>query len=168
MSPSTEPRTNATSKIANSRDRTHLHIDESLLSSLNDFQSLDPNYSTATASSRVDEECDRDKVPGSIGVPDSFCNVQEAQFSSAPGIGVESPQKSSVLGVEGKLSLRCKLNVNSLTVTFNKQEHPLARGSVGGVTAEVRLAQGNMEISGALGQGSVVDMTETGAYYRER
>lgn len=77
-------------------------------------------------------------------------------------------QGSSVWGVEGKVSLRVKLNVNSLTVTFNKPEHPLARGGVSGVTAEVKLVRGNVEISGSLGQGSVMDMTETGAYYRER
>lgn len=76
--------------------------------------------------------------------------------------------KSSVWGVEGKLSMAVKLNVDALTVTFNKPEHPLARGSVTGVSATVKLFQGNMEISGSLGQGSVIDMTETGAYYRER
>jgi len=80
----------------------------------------------------------------------------------------QQQEKVSVWGVEGKLSLRCKLNVKSLTVTFNKQEHPLAKGNVSGVSAEVMLARGNMEVSGALGQGSVLDMTETGAYYRER
>lgn len=81
---------------------------------------------------------------------------------------ISQDQGSSVWGVEGKISLQVKLNVNSLTVTFNKPEHPLARGSVGAVTAEVTLMRGNVQVSGSLGQGSVVDMTETGAYYRER
>jgi hypothetical protein len=90
--------------------------------------------------------------------------------ASTPGSGgrISRDHGVSVWGVDGKISARVKLNVNSLTVTFNKPEHPLARGGVSGVTAEVKLRRGNMEISGSLGQGSVIDMTETGAYYRER
>jgi len=88
-------------------------------------------------------------------------DVQEAKSS-------HEAEKISVWGVEGKLSLNCKINVKSLSVTFNKYEHPLAKGTVTGVSAGIKLAQGNMDISGALGQGSVIDMTETGAYYRER
>ena len=100
-------------------------------------------------------------------------NIQEAYITSseASASTTDSPdveQKSSVWGVEGKLSVRVKLNVNSLTVTFNKPEFPLARGNVSSLTAEVNLIRGNMDISGALGQGSVIDMTETGKYYRER
>lgn len=87
--------------------------------------------------------------------------AQEAKFS-------QETEKVSVWGVEGKLSLKCKINVKSLSVTFNKYERPLAKGTVTGVSAEIKLAQGNMDVSGALGQGSVIDMTETGAYYRER
>ena len=94
-------------------------------------------------------------------VPDS---VEDGQQVKVP----PQLEKVSVWGVEGKLSLKCRLNVKSLTVTFNKPEHPLAKGSVSGVSAEVNLSQGNMNISGALGKGSVIDMTETGAYYRER
>ncbi len=74
----------------------------------------------------------------------------------------------SVWGVEGKMCVGVELSVKSLTVTFNKLEHPLARGNVSHVTAELKLRRGNTEISGVLGEASVVDLTETGTYYRER
>ena len=76
--------------------------------------------------------------------------------------------KSTVWGVEGKMSWDVGLNVRSPTVTFNKPEHPLARGNVSSLTARLELNKGNTQISGSLGQASVVDLTETGAYYRER
>ena len=60
------------------------------------------------------------------------------------------------------------LNVRSLTVTFNKPEHLLARGNVSSLSAQLELNKGNMKISGSLGQASVIDLTETGAFYRER
>ena len=160
------------SKMVDSCNQTNFFIDESLLCDLQDFQSLESNINTTTASSYQNLWFDgvhaRDNVglPGRTGLPSPICTAQEASWPDFTDL--EFAQKSSVWGVEGKVSLRCRLNVNSLTVTFNKQEHPLARGSVGSVSAEVCLAQGNVEISGALGQGSVMDMTETGAYYRER
>ena len=75
---------------------------------------------------------------------------------------------NTVWGVEGKMSMGVELRVKSLTVTFNKPEHPLARGNVSHVTAELIMKHGNMEIKGMLGQASVSDLTETGAFYRER
>ena len=117
----------------------------------------------------------KDSVSSHLRFPRSLVANSSSSFSqdvAMDGLLSEAPlpqqEKVSVWGVEGKLSLKCKLNVKSLTVTFNKQEHPLAKGNVSGVSAEVKLAEGNMEISGVLGQGSVLDMTETGAYYRER
>ena len=80
----------------------------------------------------------------------------------------ESELKSSVWGVEGKMSWDIHLNVRSLTVTFNKPDHPLARGTVSSLNARVSREVGNLSINGSLGQASVVDLTETGAYYRER
>ena len=74
----------------------------------------------------------------------------------------------SVWGVEGKASVDISLKVKSLTVTFNKPEHPLARGVVSELVAKVESRRGNLQLSGVLGQASVVDLTETGAYYRER
>ena len=74
----------------------------------------------------------------------------------------------SVWGTEGKMSVNLSLNVHSLTVTFNKPEHPLATGVVSTLAAEVEVSRGNFKLSGSLGQASVVDLTETGAYYRER
>lgn len=105
------------------------------------------------------------------GILADLSGLQEAHSDvSTPASAGHSgkDQGLSVWGTEGKISVKVKLNVNSLTVTFNKPEHPLARGGVSGVMAEVKLKRGNMEISGSLGQGSVMDMTETGAYYRER
>ena len=80
----------------------------------------------------------------------------------------EVAPKSTVWGTEGKMSWDVGLNVKSLTVTFNKPEHPLARGNVSSLKARVELSEGNTQVSGSLGQASVVDLTETGAYYRER
>ena len=74
----------------------------------------------------------------------------------------------SVWGVEGKGSVDISLKVGSLTVTFNKPEHPLAQGVVSELVARVESRRGNLQLSGRLGQASVVDLTETGAYYRER
>ena len=71
-------------------------------------------------------------------------------------------------GVEGKGSVDLSLKVRSLTVTFNKPEHPLAQGVVSELVAKVETRRGNLQLSGKLGQASVVDLTETGDYYRER
>ena len=76
--------------------------------------------------------------------------------------------RSEVWGVEGKASVDLSLKVRSLTVTFNKPEHPLAQGVVSELVAKVETRRGNLQLSGKLGQASVVDLTETGAYYRER
>lgn len=73
-----------------------------------------------------------------------------------------------VWGVEGKMNAKVVLCVKFLSVTFNKPEHPLARGSVSLLNASVRMERGNMEVEGSLGQASLLDLTETGAYYRER
>lgn len=89
----------------------------------------------------------------------------ESQFSEG---GEEIGMKSTVWGVEGKMSWDIVLHVRSLTVTFNKPEHPLARGTANSLNARVGLERGNLKLSGSLGQGSVVDLTETGAFYRER
>ena len=77
-------------------------------------------------------------------------------------------EEGSVWGSEGKASMNLSLRVRSLTVTFNKPEHPLAQGVVNSLVARVESRQGNLKLSGSLGQASVVDLTETGAYYRER
>lgn len=82
--------------------------------------------------------------------------------------GVGRSASSSVWGVEGKMSMEVCLNVRSLTVTFNKPEHPLARGNVSSLSAQLELNKGNVKISGSLGQASVIDLTETGTFYRER
>ena len=66
------------------------------------------------------------------------------------------------------MSMEVTLNVKSLTVTFNKPEHPLARGSVSSLSALLEYSKGNVSISGSLGQASVIDLTQTGAFYKER
>ena len=91
-------------------------------------------------------------------------------LSEKNGETEDSPddKPGSVWGVEGKLSFNISLSVRSLTVTFNKPEHPLAQGVVSTLSARVEGRQGNVQLSGSLGQASVVDLTETGAFYRER
>ena len=170
--PSSIQGSDTASKMA-SHELTNLIVDESLFNDLKDFQSLNASFSGAPTDS-LQKNSDRYRedirvTPGSKAVPDSSGDTPGVQSGSNPRTtGLDLSHRSSVWGVEGKLSLKCKLNVNSLMVTFNKQEHPLARGSVGGVNVEVKVAQGNLELSGELGQGSIMDMTETGAYYRER
>ena len=87
---------------------------------------------------------------------------------SSGGFSGDGRGRSSVWGVEGKMSMEVTLNVKSLTVTFNKPEHPLARGSVSSLYARLQLNKGNVKVSGSLGQASVVDLTKTGAFYKER
>ena len=79
-----------------------------------------------------------------------------------------SSDVSSVWGCEDKPSFQVNLCVQSLSVTFNKPEHPFAKGIVSGVKASVKYQKGNINASGTLGQASVTDLTDTGAYYRER
>ena len=79
-----------------------------------------------------------------------------------------SSDTSSVWGIEDKPSFQVHLSVHSLSVTFNKPEHPFAKGVVSGVESSVKYQKGNISISGTLGQASVTDLTDTGAYYRER
>ena len=79
-----------------------------------------------------------------------------------------SSDASSVWGIEDKPSFQVHLSVHSLSVTFNKPEHPFAKGVVSGVESSVKYQKGNISISGTLGQASVTDLTDTGAYYRER
>ena len=79
-----------------------------------------------------------------------------------------SSDTSSVWGIEDKPSFQIHLSVHSLSVTFNKPEHPFAKGVVSGVESSVKYQKGNISISGTLGQASVTDLTDTGAYYRER
>ncbi len=140
------------------------------------YMSAHPTPSSAHFQARQETTPTRyDHDEGGVAIPKArvlsdLSNVQEAYSNSvltSPD-GESKDAGTSVWGTEGKLSAEVKLNVNSLTVTFNKPEHPLARGSVRGVAAQVKLTRGNMEISGFLGQGSVLDMTETGTYYRER
>ena len=97
-------------------------------------------------------------------------SIDREQLHQRTSAGVDSgtTSSSSVWGVEGKMSMELALNVRSLTVTFNKPEHPLARGNVSSLSAQLQLSKGNMKVSGSLGQASVIDLTETGAFYRER
>lgn len=79
-----------------------------------------------------------------------------------------SSDVSSVWGCEDKPSFQVNLCVQSLSVTFNKPEHPFAKGIVSDVKASIKYQKGNINASGTLGQASVTDLTETGACYRER
>lgn len=142
---------------------------ESLPSDAKDMLSLGGSLYMSTFQAFPEEGRGHDDTEGT-GTETGGVTEEAYSSVSTPILAgrVSRDQGMSVWGMEGKISVWVKLNVNSLTVTFNKPEHPLARGGVSGVTAEVKLRRGNIEISGSLGQGSVMDMTETGAYYRER
>ena len=130
-----------------------VRIDQSLQQDAFDYLELD------TAASHVEDE-------GAAATP--MC--PPASFDGGESGSGESTLKarSVVWGVEGKMSAKVVLCVKFLSVTFNKPEHPLARGSVSLLNATVGLSRGNMEVEGSLGQASLLDLTETGAYYRER
>ena len=118
------------------------------------------------------EDSSLTSTEASIGREDQQRPHQQAATTTSDGdegVGRStSNTSSSVWGVEGKMSVEVCFNVRSLTVTFNKPEHPLARGNVSSLSAQLELNKGNVRISGSLGQASVIDLTETGAFYRER
>ncbi len=100
--------------------------------------------------------------------PDGSLRIITPQVSPVKEDVPIKPCKSTVWGAEGKLSVGLKLCVPSLTVTLNKPEHPLARGVASGLEVEATLEQSNILVKGSLGQASLVDLTDTGAYYRDK
>ena len=112
----------------------------------------------------MNEEASLTSAEASVGSTDKL----HRKTSSIGGLDGEATASSSVWGTEGKMSMELSLNVRSLTVTFNKPDHPLARGNVSSLTAQLELNKGNMKICGSLGQASLTDLTEYGAFYRER
>lgn len=148
---------------------THVpRVDRSLLEDALDFASLGSvPASSLYASAWQSLSAQRETVTES--------NEQRCSSSASseeetwlPRLEGGAQTKNSVWGVDGKLTMGIDLNVKSLTVTFNKLEHPLARGNVSSVSAQVKMRRGNVEIGGKLGEASVTDLTETGAYYRDR
>jgi len=111
-------------------------------------------------------------IPASNTVEDLINNPSGLfQNSLNDMVGVTksaSSDMSSVWGIEDKPSFQVHLSIHSLSVTFNKPEHPFAKGIVSGVKSSVKYLKGNINISGTLGQASMTDLTDTGAYYRER
>ena len=146
-------------------------VDKSLLEDAIDFCSLGSGENSIYMSTwqELPERGTSQASEPDIATMSDRSTLQEFSLGSArtEEEGDMEP-KSTVWGVEGKMSWDVGLNVRSLTVTFNKPEHPLARGNVSSLTARLELNKGNTQISGSLGQASVVDLTETGAYYRER
>ena len=144
-------------------------VDQSILEDARDMASIGSNggvgmFSNSSQSYPVREGGEASETERQSLRPDSLSFDSLASFQDKN----ELDSQSGVWGVEGKTSMEIGLNVKSLTVTFNKQEHPLAKGNVSSVTAQVKTNKGNLEISGTLGQASVMDLTETGAFYRER
>ena len=141
---------------------TTSQLDQSLLEDARDFCSLGSDEASVYDSNEQPHQSQREPV-FSLGMPEA---APRSQASEEVREDVEA--KNTVWGVEGKMTLDLKLHVRSLTVTFNKPEHPLARGTASSLQADVSLSKGNLQLKGSLGQGSVVDLTETGAYYRDR
>ena len=160
---------------------TSAQVDQSLLEGVLDLFSIsssEGNTQSLYTSARQDlpsseEPMDTVQQPGTSAEKEGTGNedclkLEEEEEPEKTSKGFDEAGKSSVWGVEGKISMEVGINVNSLTVTFNKPEHPLARGTVSSLAAKLTLERGNVRISGSLGQASVVDLTESGAYYRER
>lgn len=157
-------------------------LERSLLEDAMDFTSLGSGSTDIeiVRSSKVVSARDEDfKIESTqaaatyLTMKDSLLELGEEKTAASGGTTEKTTDDrrtsaSKVWGVEGKMAVAVSLNVKSLTVTFNKPEHPLARGSVNSLSAELQLLKGNVKISGSLGQASVVDLTETGAFYRER
>lgn len=143
-------------------------IEKSLLEDAMDFCSLgsDENslYVSAFQQQPASEMSDAERQE-MVGMFSEGSTNFESLQSEVEG---DREPKATVWGVEGKISLDVAIRVKSLSVTFNKPEHPLAKGSVSSLSAQAVVKKGNVEISGSLGQASVVDLTQTGAYYRER
>ncbi len=143
---------------------THIpSVDRSLLEDALEFTSLgsDPSISLYRSAWQDLPSHDETAVPNQ---PSPENSLSPPLIDPLDG----GEDEKSVWGVDGKMCVGVELSVKSLTVTFNKLEHPLARGNVSHVTAQLKLSRGNTEITGMLGEASVVDLTETGAYYRER
>ena len=145
-------------------------VDQSLLEDALDFTSLgsvpaSSLYASAWQSLSTEREHREDNTANEQRKCLSSDSDEDSVYA---GTDEEVQAGNSVWGVDEKLSMGIELNVKSLTVTFNKPEHPLARGNVSLVSAQVKMRRGNVEIGGRLGQASVSDLTETGAYYRER
>ena len=141
---------------------THIpNVDRSLLEDALEFTSLGSDPASSLYRSAWQN------LP-TITMSDDAPPPEEEVRSLSPPDVKGTQDGNSVWGVEGKVNMGIELRVKSLTVTFNKPEHPLARGNVSHVTAELRMRRGNTEVKGMLGQASVSDLTETGAFYRER
>ena len=146
------------------------NIDKSLQEDALDFCSLGSDEGNARWQTAEPQESLNTGVPLSEQVSEDPTLTPQSSHTSA-SFHLQSPEserKSSVWGVEGKMSWDIALSVRSLTVTFNKLEHPLARGTVSSLNCHVSREMANLSFNGSLGQASVVDLTETGAYYRER
>ena len=156
-------------------------LDESLLQDAIDFSSLGSELASGgnlqrQSSSGVNLSDIAGGIPTGLDVGEDSLTSGMSSKEGGLGVGEQRPPvggagatpTSTVWGVEGKLSAAVSLNVKSLTVTFNKPEHPLARGNVSSLSAELEMNKGNLKISGSLGQASVIDLTKTGAFYRER
>lgn len=100
--------------------------------------------------------------------PNASITINQVDSTPPAGDSKVPDSKSTVWGVEGKTSANLSLKVQSLTVTLNKPEHPLARGIAGMLEVNATLEHSNMSVKGSLGQASLIDLTDTGAYYRER
>ncbi len=150
-------------------------IDKSFQEDARDFCSLGSDDGSRRDGKTSEEKASKQGTQNDEGVgkPAGQSTAQDSIPSGASAGegedgGEESSAKATVWGVEGKLSLDVKLHVRSLTVTFNKPEHPLARGTASSLQARVGVSKGNVHLTGSLGQASVIDLTETGCYYRER
>ena len=87
---------------------------------------------------------------------------------SVPETSLLRDKSSTVWGSDGKLSAEVSLRVQSLSLTLNKQEHPLSRGTATELSADINISHGNVRVKGSLGTATLIDLTETGSYYRER
>ena len=129
-----------------------------------------PLDNTASFFQTVDDNCLNDIDPSLYSLkPDGSVLIKDRRSQTSPKKdSTQEPCKSTVWGVEGKMSANIKLRVRSLTVTLNKSEHLLARGVASGLEVDATLEQSNVLAKGSLGQASLVDFTDTGAYYREK
>ncbi len=73
-----------------------------------------------------------------------------------------------ISGQDEVVNSEINLQVESLSLTLNKQEYELAQAKVTKFTCHMSLRDNNMHIAGQLGTISLLDQSTNGQLYRER
>ncbi|XP_052809460.1 intermembrane lipid transfer protein VPS13D-like [Mya arenaria] len=70
--------------------------------------------------------------------------------------------------VQAVVNSEIKVEMERLSIILNKEEYRFAEASVSKLNANVVMRDGNMDVKGQLGKVSLLDLSPSGALYRER